>query len=173
MTKVALVGGSGGIGHAMVAALSAMPNINSIHATYFQSPSSSSLASIDSFGSDTQVLWAKLDATNQNDVSAWMNHLGEVDWIINCAGYLHDANNSPEKSVSQFDVQNFNRSMQINCLPTLLLAKHAHHNLKRSDNPVFASISARVGSIADNRLGGWYSYRASKAALNMAIKTRG
>ena len=60
--------------------------------------------------------------------------------------------------------------MAINCLPTLLLAKYARNILKDSESGVFATVSARVGSISDNSLGGWYSYRASKAALNMTLK---
>ena len=171
MTKVALVGGSGGIGHAMVGVLSNMPEVASIHATYFRSPASSSLGSISSFGSDTSVSWSQLDASDETAVANWMDDLGQVDWLINCAGFLHDPDNGPEKSITQFDAEHFSRSMQINCLPTLLLARHAHHNLKQSSDPVFATVSARVGSISDNRLGGWYSYRASKAALNMALKT--
>ena len=171
MTTVALIGGSGGIGHAMVGVLSNMPSVSSIHASYFNSPASSALGSISSFGSDASVNWSQLDASNDAAVSAWMKDVGQVDWLINCAGFLHNSNKGPEKSISQFDAEHFNRSMKINCLPTLLLAKHAHRNLKQSNDPVFASISARVGSISDNQLGGWYSYRASKAALNMALKT--
>ncbi|MDX1321189.1 MAG: SDR family NAD(P)-dependent oxidoreductase, partial [Oceanospirillum sp.] len=56
-------------------------------------------------------------------------------------------------------------------LPTLLLAQHFSSALKKSTRGIFAAVSAKVGSIEDNRLGGWYSYRASKAALNMALKT--
>lgn len=61
--------------------------------------------------------------------------------------------------------------MQINALPSLLLAKHLQANFKHKRPGIFATISAKVGSIEDNRLGGWYSYRASKAALNMCLKT--
>lgn len=171
MTKVALIGGSGGIGHAMIGVLSDVSQVSSIHATYFRSPASSSLGSISSFGSDTKVSWSQLDATDAEQVSAWMRSIGDIDWLINCAGYLHDPDNGPEKSITQFDAAHFDRSMHINCLPTLLLARHAQRSLKASSDPIFATISARVGSISDNRLGGWYSYRASKAALNMVLKT--
>jgi len=60
--------------------------------------------------------------------------------------------------------------MQVNCVPSLLLGKYAGSALKASPQGLFATVSARVGSIEDNRLGGWHSYRASKAALNMALK---
>ena len=60
--------------------------------------------------------------------------------------------------------------METNALPTLLIAKHFSANLKPSLNAKLAVVSARVGSISDNKLGGWYSYRSSKAALNMLIK---
>lgn len=65
----------------------------------------------------------------------------------------------------------YSKASKINTLPTLLLARYFAKALKKSAAPVLATISARVGSIEDNRLGGWYSYRISKAALNMALKT--
>ena len=77
----------------------------------------------------------------------------------------------PEKSLRSFDAANLATTMQVNCLPTLLLAQALAALLKSSEPAVFASVSARVGSISDNHLGGWYSYRISKAALNMAIRT--
>ena len=77
----------------------------------------------------------------------------------------------PEKSIRALDADFLLENMRINTLPTLLLAKHFSSALKKSPAPLLATISARVGSIEDNRLGGWYSYRMSKAALNMALKT--
>ncbi|MEM7543712.1 MAG: short chain dehydrogenase, partial [Pseudomonadota bacterium] len=88
-----------------------------------------------------------------------------------CAGLLHDESHGPEKTIRAVDADFMMENIRVNTLPTLMLARHFSPVLKRSLSPLFATVSAKVGSIADNRLGGWYSYRLSKAALNMAIKT--
>ncbi len=121
-------------------------------------------------GARGKVRWSQLDPTDASAVAQWMDQVGELDWLINCVGFLHDEEHGPEKSIRQFDAAHFHKSMAVNCLPTLLLGTHAQAALKASTAGIFATVSARVGSIEDNRLGGWYSYRASKAALNMALK---
>lgn len=169
--NVALVGGSGGIGAALLSLLSDRPDVKSIHSTYFRSPAAGSLGSIGQFGSDTEVVWSQVDVTNEQNVKQWLDDAGDIDWLINCAGFLHDINLAPEKSVAQFETDCFDKNMHVNCLPNLLLAKHAARALQRSEKGIFAAITAKVGSIEDNRLGGWYSYRASKAAANMVLKS--
>lgn len=171
MLKIALVGGSGGIGAALLTHLCARDNVESIHSTYFRSPAAGSLGSIGQFGSNTDVIWSQLDVTDDTGVQQWVEKVGEIDWLINCAGYLHDQNSKPEKSIAQFDSAYFEKNIRVNCLSNLLLAKHAAAALRASGKGLFASVTAKVGSIEDNRLGGWYSYRASKAAANMALKT--
>jgi len=92
---------------------------------------------------------------------------------------LHTATEGPEKSIRQLEPEYFMQNMAINALPSLLIAKHIKPLLKptaatiTTDAPatIYATVSARVGSITDNRVGGWYSYRMSKAALNMGMKT--
>lgn len=170
MKSIAVVGASGGIGAAVVEALARRNDVQAIHATYFQSPAAGSIANISGFAGKVSINWSELDATDDEAVAAWMLSIGEIDWLINCAGMLHTATHGPEKSIASFDSEHFAKSVQINTLPTLLLAKHAKAALKESSQAVFVTISARVGSISDNRLGGWYSYRASKAALNMVLK---
>lgn len=165
--KVAIVGGSGGIGAALVSELAASVDVSLIHATYHRTPQ----ASVPISPSDTtEVKWSQLDVTDEQSLAEWVERLGAVDWIVNCVGLLHTDEHQPEKTIRQFDPVLFQQSMNVNCLPTLLLAKYAHLALKRSDKSLFATVSARVGSIEDNRLGGWHSYRASKAALNMVLK---
>lgn len=167
---VALVGGSGGIGASIVEALAARDDIERIHATYYQSPAAGSIGSVLSSGSGTEVCWTRLNASIDSEVAQWINDIDRADWLINCAGMLHTLQHGPEKTITAFEAEHFEQSMAINCLPTLLLGKYARKLLKESPAGVFATISARVGSITDNGLGGWYSYRASKAALNMALK---
>mmetsp|Transcript_26342 Transcript_26342/g.53552 ORF Transcript_26342/g.53552 Transcript_26342/m.53552 type:complete len:156 (+) Transcript_26342:298-765(+) len=82
----------------------------------------------------------------------------------------------PERQLSQLSQDWFLHNMQVNCMGPMLILKHFHPMLvatRSSGRPfsVFASLSARVGSIEDNRLGGWYSYRVSKAAHNQLIRT--
>ncbi|MFG1492772.1 SDR family NAD(P)-dependent oxidoreductase [Halobacteriovorax sp. ZH4_bin.1] len=91
------------------------------------------------------------------------------DLIINSVGFLHTENISPEKSLREFDPDTFLELIRVNAMITPLLAKYLEKNLSSSPS-LFATISAKVGSIEDNKIGGWYSYRASKAALNMLIK---
>ena len=76
-----------------------------------------------------------------------------------------------KKAYRALDPEFLLENIRINTLPTLMLAKSFSAALKQSPAPLLATVSARVGSIEDNRLGGWYSYRVSKAALNMALKT--
>ena len=113
----------------------------------------------------------ELDVASEASVERAARVVGDetdrLDLIINAAGLLHDDEIQPEKRLSQLDPESMLRSFQVNSLGPLLVAKHFSKLLPRRERSVFASLSARVGSIGDNRLGGWYSYRASKAALNM------
>ncbi len=90
--------------------------------------------------------------------------------VIVATGLLHDEQMLPEKSISQLTMEHFQKLLAVNTVGPALVAKHFLPKLTK-DNAVFSMLSARVGSISDNRLGGWYSYRASKAALNMIIKS--
>ena len=118
-----------------------------------------------------RVSWQILDLRDTAAIDDWSRDFGRVDWLLNCAGFLHGEIGRPEKSVRAFDADFALENFRLNTLPTLLLARYFGPALKRSPAPLLATISARVGSIEDNRLGGWYSYRMSKAALNMALKT--
>jgi NAD(P)-dependent dehydrogenase (short-subunit alcohol dehydrogenase family) len=90
--------------------------------------------------------------------------------VINCAGILHDEHLQPEKSLKQINSDRLLRYFQINSIGSLLLAKHLLPLLRHGERSILATISAKVGSIGDNQLGGWYGYRASKAALNMWMR---
>ena len=98
--------------------------------------------------------------------------MGSIRWLINTIGVLHadEPNISPEKRLADFDAASFTHVTMSNILPTVYAAKHLGRLLDKKTTSVFASISAKVGSIEDNRLGGWYSYRSSKAGLNMMLK---
>jgi NAD(P)-dependent dehydrogenase (short-subunit alcohol dehydrogenase family) len=92
--------------------------------------------------------------------------------VFVATGLLHDGDDlQPEKALRALDPAAMARNFTVNATGSALVLKHFAPLLPRQGKAVFAAISARVGSISDNRLGGWYSYRASKAALNMLLKT--
>lgn len=91
--------------------------------------------------------------------------------IIVATGLLHDRGIHPERALRDLDRNQLLRLFAVNAIGPALVAKHFVPLMPRGERAIFAALSARVGSINDNRLGGWYGYRASKAALNMLIKT--
>lgn len=92
------------------------------------------------------------------------------DLIIVATGLLHRDGKGPEKSLRDLDPEWMVENYKINAAGPVLVAKHFLPLMPRKGRTCFAAISARVGSISDNRLGGWHSYRASKAALNMLVR---
>lgn len=95
---------------------------------------------------------------------------GDLDLVFVATGLLHEIDIAPEKSLRDLSFNNFNRIIEMNAAVPAMLAKHFMPKLSNSRKSIFAIMSARVGSISDNRLGGWYAYRMSKAAINMFIK---
>jgi NAD(P)-dependent dehydrogenase (short-subunit alcohol dehydrogenase family) len=160
--KIIIIGGSGGIGRAFVELLAKRESVGSIVASYHQTTP---------VFQHPKVSWQRLDLANETTIQSWSEQLDEIDWLINAAGMLHQPDRGPEKSIRQLDPDFFLKNIKVNAMPTLLLAKHLQAHFKHGRKSLFATVSAKVGSIEDNRLGGWYSYRASKAALNMGIKT--
>lgn len=157
--NVVIFGGSGGIGTAL---------INEIR---FRLPKATIFATWHTNKPDiSDVFWCQVDVTDEAQINAFAQGIGEVHWIVNAVGLLHTQNRSPEKTIRDFDVDFFHDNIKANVLPALLIAKHFMSHFRHKKPGVYATVSARVGSITDNRLGGWYSYRCSKAALNMAIK---
>ncbi len=113
-----------------------------------------------------------LDLTDEDSITAAIARLRQPPRLVLVAtGLLHDGDVRPEKSLSALDPARLARSFAVNAIGPALLAKHLLLRMPREGRSVFAVLSARVGSIADNRLGGWYGYRASKAALNQLIRT--
>lgn len=91
--------------------------------------------------------------------------------VVDATGFLHGHGFAPEKSWRDLDAAHMAHAFAVNAIGPALLMKHFLPLLPRSGKSVFATLSAKVGSIGDNRLGGWYSYRASKAALNQLVHT--
>lgn len=96
--------------------------------------------------------------------------LGRPDQVYHCSGILHDAEHGPEKSIRDFDASWLQQSLQANVVTHAHLAQSLHPLLTRKQPIRWLSLSAKVGSIEDNGMGGWHSYRMSKAALNMLVR---
>jgi NAD(P)-dependent dehydrogenase (short-subunit alcohol dehydrogenase family) len=148
-------GANGGIGGALVEAIRVAERFE--HVVAF---SRSTSPSID-----------LMDEASLERAAAFAASKGELRLVINATGFLHDDRQAPERSWRQLNAVSLARSFALNAIGPALIMKHVLPRLPRSGKAVFATLSARVGSISDNRLGGWYSYRASKAALNQLVRT--
>lgn len=168
---ILVVGASQGIGLGFVTHLLQSDRVAQVYATYRQPETATRLLAL----TDSRLVTLPMDATDEGQIAAAMAAIGAVtqrlEGVINCVGFLHSEAQQPEKSVRQIDAEQLLEYFRVNSIPTALLAKHALPLLKGSDRSLFTTISAKIGSIGDNRLGGWYGYRASKAALNMFLKT--
>lgn len=152
--RALVIGASGAIGAAFVAQLEADPQCAGVTALHRQS-----LPAID-FDDEATIAAAAAALAQQAPF-----HL-----IINAAGTLHAPDFMPEKKLGDLNYAQMEQTFRTNAFGPALVLRHFSALLAR-EGSVMASLSAKVGSIEDNRLGGWYSYRASKAALNMFIKT--
>lgn len=119
------------------------------------------------------VRWSRpgVDPTDEASVVRAAAALGELDLAIVTTGMLHDARQRPERALKELDPAALARSFAINSIAPAILAKHLIPRMPRDRRAVFAVLGARVGSIGDNRTGGWHGYRASKAALVMLVRT--
>lgn len=158
-----IVGASGGFGRALLNAV-AERGVAQIHAL--------SRSKIDDIPDHT--LTGEIDILDEASIAAAANHVaksGAPDLVIVTTGLLHRDGLQPEKSFRHLSSAALAEYFAVNTIGPALIAKHFLPLLPRDRRAVFACLSARVGSISDNRLGGWYGYRASKAALNMLVKT--
>ncbi len=117
----------------------------------------------------------RLDLLNEETIAQSAQFIKDqntpVSLVFDATGLLHDDNNMPEKTYKNIDQIFMRKNFEINVMGPALIMKYFLPLLDKEEKSIFASISAKVGSISDNRYGGWYSYRASKAALNQMIKT--
>ncbi len=172
--NVLIIGASQGIGLGFVSKLITQSKINRVFAIYRQPDSASSLVQQTQSYAD-KLTCLRADVTREEEIISAVEivkqQVEKLHLVINCVGILHQDELQPEKSLRQIESKRVLRYFEINSIPSVLLAKHLLPLFRHQDSSVFASISAKIGSIGDNRLGGWYGYRASKAALNMFMKT--
>lgn len=175
MAQRALVqGASRGIGLALVRALRQRHPAGTVFATCRQPDTAVELAEL--AAGDPALRLVRLDATDDRSVGEAAAQVAAstsgLDLLINVAGLLHDgAAVQPEKRLSEVDRASLHQVFDLNSFAPLLVAQHFEPLLRAGQAPRFAALSARVGSIGDNHLGGWYAYRMSKAALNMGLRT--
>lgn len=164
--NVAVVGASGGLGQVFVEQLCSLPTVNSVYAL------SRSAFDTEQAGLSSKVCRIEIDITDEASIANAASGITvPLHMLLVTTGFLHDeAGRTPEKRVQELDQEGFIKSQLINALGPALVAKHCLPLFHKGGKSIFAALSARVGSIADNRLGGWYSYRASKASLNMLLK---
>lgn len=150
MERALIIGASGGIGAAMVQALTA----RGVAVTGLSRSATG------------------LDVTDEVSVSAAFGALEPgFDLVFVATGALVIDGAAPEKTIRRLTAQAMTDQFALNCIGPSLVLKHSLRLLPRQGRSVFAALSARVGSIGDNALGGWYSYRTAKAALNQMIHT--
>lgn len=167
-TVAVVAGATGAIGQAMVDRLRSDPGIDHIVAL---ARSVDRLASL--YANSDRITRLPCDITDEDclarAVAATAGH-GELRLLVIATGMLHHPGYQPERSWRKLDAAELQRNFMINSIGPAMLAKHFLPLVPRQGRSVIAALSARVGSIGDNRLGGWYGYRASKAALNQIIR---
>jgi NAD(P)-dependent dehydrogenase (short-subunit alcohol dehydrogenase family) len=122
---------------------------------------------------DGALRWSRpeVDSTDEASVARAAVSIETVDLAIVTTGMLHDDHQRPERALKELAAATLARNFAINTIAPAIIAKHIIPKMPRDRRAVFAVLGARVGSIGDNRTGGWHGYRASKAALVMLMKT--
>lgn len=155
MTQAVVVGAGGGLGGALAAALE----------------SDGAYGRVTRLGRGSVPPLDLLSEPSIAAAAAWVAGQGEVRLVLDATGFLHDGRYRPERGWRDIDPAHMAHAFAVNAIGPALLMKHFCPLLAREGHVAFATLSARVGSIGDNRLGGWHSYRASKAALNQIVRT--
>ena len=165
MKHIAIIGASGAIGAALIAALLQRSGTQAIYAF------SRTRITI----TDTRIQHCILDITEESSIQAAarfvQQHTPMLDAVLITTGLLHrQPELMPEKALKELNAAHMLELYHTNAVAPALIAKHFLPLLPRKERSVFMALAARVGSIGDNRTGGWHSYRAAKAALVMLLK---
>lgn len=160
---VAVIGASGAIGGAFVEALLARADVARVYA----------FSRAGTGGAHAKLVHLPIDITQEASIAAAAEAVsGEtLDMVLVATGLLHAEGIMPEKALRELEAENLATLFAVNSIGPALVMRYFLPLLPRGRRAVFAALSARVGSISDNRLGGWYGYRAAKAALNMFVSS--
>ena len=171
--NIVIWGAGKGIGLALVEELLKQAPLAKIFATYRTRSSSERLFELAQLY-EGRVVCLQADVTDEDEIKSVAGKIKfsapSIDLLINCIGILHNETMAPEKRITDVDSENLWQIFAVNSVATAFIAKHFHPMFDRSKNFALIALSAKVGSIEDNRSGGWYGYRASKAALNMFVR---
>ena len=157
---VVVIGARGGLGRALLEAAASRWPESEVMGLSRQSTPALDLLDEGSLMACAQAVQTRLRETGRS-----------LDLVIDATGWLHGNGWMPEKSWRQLDPAHLAHQFAVNATGPALLMKHFLPLLPRQQRAVFATLSAKVGSIGDNRLGGWWGYRAAKAALNQFVRT--
>lgn len=155
-TSAVVIGASGGIGAALETALIDEGAFDAVHAF-----------------ARSRIGAQHLDLLDEASIAAAAAHVANgpaPTLVIVATGILHSGQQTPEKALRDLDPEWLAQVYAVNAIGPALVAKHFLPIMPKAGRTVFTALSARVGSISDNRLGGWHGYRASKAALNMLMR---
>jgi NAD(P)-dependent dehydrogenase (short-subunit alcohol dehydrogenase family) len=155
-TSAVVIGASGGIGGAFEAALIEEGAFDVVHGF-----------------ARSRTGAQHIDLLDEGSIAAAAAHVAQgppPTLVIVATGLLHAQGHGPEKALHDLDPNWLAQVYAVNAIGPVLIAKHFLPIMPKATRTVFAALSARVGSIGDNRLGGWHGYRASKAALNMLVR---
>lgn len=160
--RALVVGAGGAIGSALVGTLRADPRCGGV-----LTAARGTLPD----GTAPDVAFDLTDEAAITAAAAALRAHAPLHLVIVATGVLHVDGRAPEKRLAELDAATLARALAVNAIGPALLLKHLHELLPVHERGLLAVLSARVGSIGDNRLGGWYGYRAAKAALNMLLRT--
>jgi len=163
LKNIVIIGSAGALGNALTTQVS-LSNPDAVIHAFSRKESLAKIKNISThvidYGSEISIESAALLASED----------GPIDLLIIATGILHDGEFTPEKSLKELSAEKLQYFFTANTILPAIVAKHFTPHLNKTEQSIFAVLSARAGSISDNGMGGWYSYRASKAALNMIIK---
>ena len=165
-TNALVLGASGGLAQALIAQFLADQHIETVIAV-------SSKPAPDSVQAESGLLWIQTEYAEHSMaevVEQLKDYSGSISRVCICHGLLHTDSLWPEKRLEDIKPEALHEIFQANAVVPALWLKLLHRVLKAKQPTIVAALSARVGSISDNRLGGWYAYRSSKSALNMLLK---
>ena len=175
MTNALVQGASGGIGFAYVQHLLARPQIDRVFATC-RKPEGSERLQETARSAEGRLRLIPCDIRDPASIAAMKDIVrtdtDRLDLLVNASGVLHDATGlTPERRFEHINIDHLQSLFAVNAFGPLLVAQHLYPLMTHGERATMVHLSARVGSIQDNQLGGWYGYRASKAALNQFVRT--
>ena len=168
--KAVVIGAGHGIGLSIAKELLRREPEIKIYASYRNSEKAQELLEL-----HDKIMVFQLDPCEERDLEKLAKTVSadpmNIGLVINCVAWLHTEYMKPEKNLRQINMTQMLESFRVNSIVTGLIARQFLPSFRHGQECSLVSISAKVGSITDNKIGGWYGYRAAKAAMNMILRT--